>query len=85
MFGLMLFANFVLIYIPGLLVLGTWIYLVKGSVPGIWTLLLMGVAPFVIGDLVKIWGAATVTKAITPKQAFNGEVDVERARKWQLF
>jgi len=85
MFGLMLFANFALIYIPGLVVLASWIYLVKGMVPGIWSLLLMGVLPFVIGDLFKIWGAATLTKAITPKEAFNGEVDVEKSERWRIF
>jgi biotin transport system substrate-specific component len=73
MLGLMLFANFALIYIPGLIQLGFWTQSVTGTAPGIWTLLLMGLIPFVIGDLFKIGGAAALTKAITPKKAYNGE------------
>jgi len=67
MLGLMLFANLVFIYIPGLLGLGLWIYLVKGSYPGIITLLSMGLLPFLMGDLIKIGGAAALTKMVTPK------------------
>jgi biotin transport system substrate-specific component len=68
MLGLMLFANFALIYIPGLLGLGLWIYLVKGSYPSIITLLSMGLLPFLVGDLFKIGGAAALTKMVTPKK-----------------
>jgi biotin transport system substrate-specific component len=67
MLGLMLFANFALIYLPGLLGLGLWMYLVKGSYPSIFTLLSMGLLPFLLGDLVKIGGAAALTKMVTPK------------------
>jgi len=67
MLGLMLFANFALIYLPGLLGLGLWMYLVKGSYPTIFTLLSMGLLPFLLGDLVKIGGAAALTKMVTPK------------------
>ena len=72
---LMLFANFALIYIPGLIGLGAWIYFVKGSMPTIWSLLVMGLIPFIIGDLFKISGAAALTKIISPKEPFNNEVD----------
>ncbi len=68
MLGLMLFANFALIYIPGLLGLGLWIYLVKGSYPSIITLLSMGLLPFLAGDLIKIGGAAALTKMVAPKK-----------------
>lgn len=67
MLGLMVFANFALIYIPGLLGLSLWMYLVKGSFPGIFTLLSMGLLPFLVGDLVKIGGAAAMTKIVAPK------------------
>ncbi len=67
MFGLMSLANFAIIYIPGLLGLGFWIYMVEGSFPTIFTLLGMGLLPFILGDLVKICGAAALTRAITPK------------------
>lgn len=70
MLGLILVANFALIYIPGLLGLGLWIYMVKGSFPTLLTLLAMGLFPFILGDLVKIGGAAALTKAITPKEKY---------------
>ena len=81
MFGLMLFANFVLIHAPGLLQLGLWFYLTRGTGLTLWKLLCMGTIPFVIGDITKIVAAAALTKAITPKEAYNGEVDVEEAKK----
>ena len=71
MLGLMFIANFAIIYIPGLIGLSTFLYFAKGSIPSIWTLLAMGLLPFVIGDLIKIMGAAGLTKAITPKEPFT--------------
>jgi biotin transport system substrate-specific component len=65
--SLMFFANFFLIYIPGLLQLGFYLYLIKGSFPGLSTLLAMGFFPFVPGDLIKITLAAAVAAAIIPK------------------
>ncbi|HIE44478.1 MAG TPA: biotin transporter BioY [Candidatus Omnitrophica bacterium] len=85
MFGLMLFANFILIHIPGLLQLGLWFYLLKGTLPTLRGLLLMGSIPFIIGDVTKIVAAATLAKIITPKEAFNGEVDIEKAKRWRIF
>ena len=41
------------------------------TVPGIWSLLAMGLLPFIIGDMIKIGGAAALAKAITPKEPFN--------------
>ncbi len=64
---LMFFACFFLIYIPGLIQLGFYLYLVKGSFPGLATLLAMGFFPFVPGDLIKITLAAAVAAAIIPK------------------
>lgn len=85
MLGLMLFANFVLIYVPGLLQLGIWTQQVTGTAPGIWHLLLIGFIPFIVGDLFKIGGAAALTKAITPKEAFNGEADIGDHRNSKIF
>lgn len=82
---LMLFANFALIYIPGLIGLGAWMTLVKGAQPTLWTLLVMGLIPFIVGDLIKIGGAAALTKAITPKESFGEEVDIKEAANWRLF
>ncbi len=75
MLGLMLFANFVLIHVPGLLQLGAWFYLVKRTSINFYRLLLMGTLPFIPGDITKIIITAIAAKAITPKQAYNGEVD----------
>jgi biotin transport system substrate-specific component len=82
MLGLMLFANFVLIYIPGLLQLGLWLEVVKGNFPGIWNLLLLGLIPFLAGDLIKIGGAAAIAKAVTTKEPLNEEKDAEN---WKTF
>ena len=71
MLGLMLLTNFTFIYIPGLIGLSAFLYFANGSVPSIWTLLIMGLIPFVIGDLIKILGAAGLTKVITPKKPFT--------------
>ncbi len=81
MLGLMLVANFILLYTPGLIQLSIWTQSVTGSAPGIWDLLLMGAIPFVIGDLFKIGGAAALTKAITPKKSINGE-EIGNSRYW---
>ena len=80
MLVLMIFADFVLLYIPGLLQLGIWTQTTTGSMPGIWTLLLLGFIPFIIGDIFKIAGAAALTKSITPKEAYNGELDIGNSR-----
>ena len=64
-FLLMLFANFILIYLPGLLQLSA----VTG-VRNIYKLLMMGAIPFISGDIVKLIAAAALAKAITPKKAY---------------
>ncbi|MDD8020133.1 MAG: biotin transporter BioY [Acidobacteriota bacterium] len=79
MLGLMLFADFILIHIPGLLQLGLWSYLAKGTGLTLRNLLWMGTVPFIIGDLFKIITAAALAGAITPREAYNGEVDAKRA------
>ncbi len=81
MLGLMLFANFVLLYAPGLIQLSIWTQSATGVAPGIWELLLMGAIPFIAGDLLKIGGAAALTKVITPKQGINGE-ETGDSRYW---
>ncbi len=65
--SLMFFACFFLIYIPGLIQLAFYLYLIKGSFPGFATLLTMGFFPFVPGDLIKITLAAAIAAAILPK------------------
>ena len=60
-------ANFVLIYIPGLAGLALWFTFTQGTTPGIVELLMMGLVPFIAGDIVKILGAAGVSKVFLPK------------------
>lgn len=60
-------ANFALIYIPGLAGLALWFGLTQGATIGIVDLLMMGLVPFIIGDIVKILGAASVSKVFLPK------------------
>ena len=61
-------ANFAMIYIPGLLGLSLWFYLTQGTALGITDLLMMGLVPFIFGDIVKIIGAAGLSKMFLPKE-----------------
>ena len=61
-------ANFALIYIPGLAGLALWFNLTQGASIGIIDLLMMGLVPFILGDIVKILGAAGVSKVFLPKE-----------------
>jgi len=66
-FLLMLFANFFLIYTPGLIQLGFYFYLIKGSFPGFTPLLAMGFFPFIPGAIIKVLFASVVATAILPR------------------
>jgi len=70
--ALMLFADFVLICVPGLLQL----YFFMGASIGIWELFMVGLMPFIVGDLIKVVTAAVIAKGIMPKRAYGGEVGV---------
>ena len=59
-------ANFALIYIPGLAGLALFLSS-QGMTFGIVNLLMMGLVPFIAGDIVKILGAASVSKVFLPK------------------
>ena len=84
MLALMLFANFVLIYVPGLFQLGLWLRLVQGEPVAFTTLLGMGAIPFIAGDITKAVMAAAMARGITPKQAYNGEVDKGKWASWRI-
>jgi len=84
MLVLMLLANFVLIYVPGLLQLGLWLNLVKGEPVAFTTLLGMGAIPFVAGDVTKAVLAAAIARGVTPKLAYNGEVDKGKWASWRI-
>ena len=60
-------ANFGLIYIPGLIGLAVWYSLTQGATLGVVDLLMMGLVPFIAGDIVKVLGAASVSKVFLPK------------------
>lgn len=84
MLGLMLAANFVLIYVPGLLQLGLWLDLVKGSPVSLAALLGIGATPFIVGDVIKAIAAALAARGLTPKRAFGNEVDPESWAGWRI-
>ncbi len=84
MLGLMLFANFILIHIPGLIQLNLWLSLVKGEAVGLSQLLMMGTIPFIIGDVIKAVAAAAIARGVTPKKAYNGEVDKDKWVNWRI-
>ena len=71
MFGLMLFASLVLVYIPGLLWLGFWLHMVKGSTAGIISVISLGAVPFIAGDILKASLAAAAARIVTPKVSFT--------------
>ncbi|MFC2018047.1 biotin transporter BioY [Chloroflexota bacterium] len=94
MLGLMLFTNFVIIHGIGLLWLSTFAYenWLAGSTAlgfgpyegrGFLSLLMIGTIPFIVGDITKAIVAAAITKGITPKEAYNGEVDA--GRQWRIL
>lgn len=80
MLGLMLFANYILIYAPGLLWLNAAIPALGGF--GSYLFWWNGFIKFIAGDAIKVAAAAGVTKAITPKEMYNGEVD--QGRIWRI-
>lgn len=84
MLGLMLVANFVLIYIPGLLWLGLWLKVVAGTPATFVALLGMGALPFILGDITKAVAAAAIARGVTPKLAYNGEVDKDKWKNWRI-
>lgn len=75
MLGLMLFANFALIYIPGLIWLGLWLNLASGTPYTISAVITMGALPFIAGDVLKAVVAAVTARLITPKSAYSQEQD----------
>ena len=69
MFGLMLFASIVLVYVPGLLWLGTWLNLVKGMPTGLLSVISLGAAPFIARDILKTGLAAAIAIKILPRKS----------------
>ena len=66
-FALMLFANWVLIYIPGLV--GLYFYMTStGATVTLVKLLIAGVVPFIFGNIFKILLATGISTSILPKE-----------------
>ncbi|MBE6486212.1 MAG: biotin transporter BioY [Methanosphaera stadtmanae] len=65
---LMLIANFVCIYVPGLIGLYYATLVKTGTSLGLIELLVMGLIPFIVGDLIKIALASGITISILPKE-----------------
>jgi biotin transport system substrate-specific component len=84
MLGLMLFADFALIYIPGLLQLGLWLNLVQGEPASFSALLGMGLVPFLAGDVTKAVVAAAIARGVTPKRTYGREVDSNKWTSWRI-
>jgi len=68
MLVLMLFANFVLVYMPGLFQLGLWLRLTAGEAVPLTALLSMGALPFIPGDIAKASLAAAIAVRTMPRQ-----------------
>ena len=66
--ALMLIANFVCIYIPGLIGLYNAMLTKTGTALSIPELLFMGLVPLIVGDLIKIALASGITTSVLPKE-----------------
>jgi biotin transport system substrate-specific component len=65
--ALMLFANFALIYLPGVLQFTLWANLVQGKTTGLLTALNLSVLPFIAGDVIKVILAALAARGVAPR------------------
>lgn len=79
---ILLIANFGIIHVSGCIWLYYWLSL-SGQSIGILEVLMMGSVPFIPGDVVKIIAISAFGKIITPKIAYNGEVDAKK--RYRLF
>jgi len=72
---LTLVAANLLIYVPGLVGLA-WFFHATGAAPATPSnVIALGVAPFVVGDAVKLAAAAVVGTLVAPKESFGPETD----------
>lgn len=71
MFAMMIFATFILIYIPGLIFLYFW----TGATVGIAQLIMIGMVPYIGIDVIKAIISALIAKGITPKRSYANEID----------
>lgn len=82
--ALLIFANFVLIHLPGWIWLWGWYKIFQNTSLPLFKVWELAFFPFVPGDLLKVFLVATIIKGVIPKKAYNGEVDIEEWKKWKL-
>jgi biotin transport system substrate-specific component len=70
---MMLLADFVLVFGPGLIQLHFWLNIAGGKNAGLYPLLAMGLLPFIIGDTIKVIAAAGIAWVISPKEYPPGQ------------
>ncbi|OWT33265.1 biotin transporter BioY [Methanobrevibacter sp. 87.7] len=63
----LLIANFVTIYVPGLLGLYAAFLFGKGVSLSLVQVLTMGLVPFIIGDIIKVLAGSSISKILLPK------------------
>lgn len=68
--GAILFAQLILVYIPGLIHLSLWMTLVNGQEPALMSILWIGYIPFIIGDIIKSLIGAGIAKTIIPMEKY---------------
>ena len=83
MLVLMLFANFILIWVPGLIWRVAWLNMVAGT-PATFIGSLVGSVTYIPGDIIKAVAAAAIARGVTPKSAYNGEVDKGKWANWRI-
>ena len=83
MLGLMFVADFVLVWVPGLIWRTVWMNVVGGESVNLITSL-VGSVPHIPGDILKAVAAAGVARAVTPKKAYNGEPDGDKWATWRI-
>lgn len=71
MLGVMLLANFGIIYVFGLFQLSIYLNVFKGAPTGLIDVLKMGAIPFIVGDVIKAVLAALMAKSVLPKQPYE--------------
>ncbi len=68
--GIILFAQLVLVYIPGLIYLAIWLKFFGGQTVSLMAVLMMGYLPFFFIDIFKSLIGATVAKALLPMEEY---------------
>lgn len=69
--AMILFAQLVIVYIPGLIQLGLWLAFVQGEAVSLTGLLWMGFTPFIIGDIAKSVIGTLLIKGIIPMEDYS--------------